>query len=460
MVDNNVDEEIIIEEDNREEEVAVVYENLSLAGTTDYLDLANKPRINDVELIRNQTSNSLGLQDTLVSGENIKTINDQSILGSGNIEIQGGGSSDYNDLDNKPSINGVELENNKSLDDLDIQSKLISGVTIKTINYNSLLGSGNIDIQGGGLSDKHNVIFKVSPGLVPILICNLAPDELVSLTPENAKVSIVYGDSTYICTYWNWVYNSYTSGISITLKFESTNNNTTTYYTCTKAADIASCDITSYTISNYDDTEITNDIETIESKIPDQATSSNQLADKAFVNSTVQTGTANFRGNWQNWASVPIDATEYPQDYTGSTTPTTNDYMVVQDVTGYVDPQTTLVGTWRFKYSGVWSTDGRNGWHPEYQVNETPMTAAQLAALNSGATSSLIEQISRNEDSIYDLQSEKQDALVSGTNIKTINNQSILSSGNITIPTVWDGTLAQYNAITTKDASTIYLIHD
>ena len=31
-------------------------------------------------------------QDTLVSGTNIKTINNASILGSGNIDIQGGGS--------------------------------------------------------------------------------------------------------------------------------------------------------------------------------------------------------------------------------------------------------------------------------------------------------------------------------------------------------------------------------
>ena len=34
-----------------------------------------------------------GLQETLVSGTNIKTINNQSLLGSGNIDIQGGGSS-------------------------------------------------------------------------------------------------------------------------------------------------------------------------------------------------------------------------------------------------------------------------------------------------------------------------------------------------------------------------------
>lgn len=32
-------------------------------------------------------------QDTLVSGENLKTVNGQSLLGKGNIEIQGGGGS-------------------------------------------------------------------------------------------------------------------------------------------------------------------------------------------------------------------------------------------------------------------------------------------------------------------------------------------------------------------------------
>ena len=66
-----------------------------------------------------------GKQDTLVSGTNIKTINNQSILGEGNIVIEGGsGTTDYGDLENKPKINNVELNGNKSLEDLGI-----SGVT-------------------------------------------------------------------------------------------------------------------------------------------------------------------------------------------------------------------------------------------------------------------------------------------------------------------------------------------
>lgn len=61
-------------------------------------------------------------QNTLVSGQNIKTINNESLLGEGNINIQsGGGTSDYADLSNKPKINNVELVGNKSLNDLGIQ---------------------------------------------------------------------------------------------------------------------------------------------------------------------------------------------------------------------------------------------------------------------------------------------------------------------------------------------------
>ena len=62
------------------------------------------------------------LQEELVSGTNIKTINGESILGEGNLEISGsGGTTDYTQLTNKPQINSVELSGNKSLSDLGIQ---------------------------------------------------------------------------------------------------------------------------------------------------------------------------------------------------------------------------------------------------------------------------------------------------------------------------------------------------
>ena len=64
------------------------------------------------------------------------------------------GVSDYSELTNKPSINGTELVGDKSLSSLGIQETLISGTNIKTINGKNILGEGNIQISGGsGLSD-------------------------------------------------------------------------------------------------------------------------------------------------------------------------------------------------------------------------------------------------------------------------------------------------------------------
>lgn len=59
-------------------------------------------------------------QDNLISGETIKTINNQSILGEGNISITVE-SIDYSNVNNKPQINNVTLSGNKSLNDLGIQ---------------------------------------------------------------------------------------------------------------------------------------------------------------------------------------------------------------------------------------------------------------------------------------------------------------------------------------------------
>lgn len=60
------------------------------------------------------------LQERLNSGTNIKTVNNNSLLGSGNVSVQ---------------------------------PTLVSGTNIKTINNESLLGSGNITVGGGGGSD-------------------------------------------------------------------------------------------------------------------------------------------------------------------------------------------------------------------------------------------------------------------------------------------------------------------
>lgn len=81
-------------------------------------------------------------QDLLVSGENIKTVNNQSLLGGGNIDIQGGGSGDYPSLTGKPKINGVELLGDKSSSDLGI---VIPTKTSDLVNDSGFITSGYHD---------------------------------------------------------------------------------------------------------------------------------------------------------------------------------------------------------------------------------------------------------------------------------------------------------------------------
>ena len=59
-------------------------------------------------------------QNNLVSGSNIKTINNQSILGEGDISITAE-EVNYNNILNKPQINNVTLSGNKTLANLGIQ---------------------------------------------------------------------------------------------------------------------------------------------------------------------------------------------------------------------------------------------------------------------------------------------------------------------------------------------------
>lgn len=87
-------------------------------------------------------SGNIVVQEKLTSGTNIKTINNQSLLGSGDISI-GSPSVAWGDITGTLS-NQTDLDN--ALDAK--QDSLVSGTNIKTINSTSLLGSGNIIITG------------------------------------------------------------------------------------------------------------------------------------------------------------------------------------------------------------------------------------------------------------------------------------------------------------------------
>lgn len=113
-------------------------------------------------------------QDTLVSGQNIKTINGQSVLGEGNIAIQGGTSNwdditgkpefaevatsgSYNDLSDKPEIPSDYIEN---ITDSDTEFSIDTAFNYKSGKKYSLSFSktGGFGVSIGGVGDTQRKI--------------------------------------------------------------------------------------------------------------------------------------------------------------------------------------------------------------------------------------------------------------------------------------------------------------
>ena len=88
-------------------------------GTTNYNNLINKPSINGVDLIGNKTSSQLGIRDVpaIIEADDGKVLTAASD-GSYSWQVIPEGTTDYTDLSNKPQINDVTLIGNVSLSDL------------------------------------------------------------------------------------------------------------------------------------------------------------------------------------------------------------------------------------------------------------------------------------------------------------------------------------------------------
>ena len=79
---------------------------LFFKGESVYYSFPVSDHTHTIGQVEGLTSSLSGKQDTLVSGTNIKTINNQSLLGSGNITIQGGGGGGSVNMVGAFTING------------------------------------------------------------------------------------------------------------------------------------------------------------------------------------------------------------------------------------------------------------------------------------------------------------------------------------------------------------------
>ena len=136
--------------------------------------------------------------------------------------------------------------------------------------------------------------------------------------------------------------------------------------------------------------------------IPSQASSSNQLADKAFVNSSIATATATFRGTYNLVTDLGLTTSAtHAQIATALgnevSTADSNDYTFVQ-VPADASTPTVIARVERYKFDG---TD----WAYEYELNNSGFTAAQWAAINSGITA---ETWADTPEAVVDSESQQE----------------------------------------------------
>lgn len=206
-------------------------------------------------------------------------------------------------------------------------------------------------------------------------------------------------------------------------------------------------------------------VTTIEGLIPSQASADNQLGDKAFINSSIATATADFKGTYDvvDDLELTISATHAQieaalKTKVASKNPNNNDYVFVS----FPDPTETgqITKFERYKY-----TDSDSAWHYEFVLNNSSFTAAQWAAINSGITAALVAQITANKNAIEaeverataaeeDLD-ERLQAIEEGSILRVVKGSIPAGSTSVTLNLT--GTNADVLSIVTKaaDGSTV-----
>lgn len=141
-----------------------------------YNYLTNKPSINNVLLQGNKTLSDLGIQGKLTAGSGISIVgNTISATGGGT-----GGTSDYEDLNNKPSINDVVLLGNSDSKTLGLQN------TLWTDETSNIVSDKIVDIASYQIGD-------VTPTIIP------------ELAQENGGYAIIdVFNGSYIDIYGNY----------------------------------------------------------------------------------------------------------------------------------------------------------------------------------------------------------------------------------------------------------------
>ena len=498
--------------------------------------LATKEELADYQPIGDYatTTQLNSKQDTLVSGQNIKTINGQSVIGEGNIYIKEGGTVDSelstdseNAVQNKVITNALnekasktELSNvstskankadvytkqeidtkftnaqsqinqlstdtsaiNTEIQTLktDKQDTLVSGTNIKTINGQSLLGEGNIEIQqselpiasadtlggvkvGTGLSinSESGVLSADSPEWNNI---SGKPEDIVNITERLAsKLDTATYNSEKSSFATKDELNSKADASAIADMATQTWVQGQGYLTEVPSDYVTNSELTEGLAGKQDkgDYALKSDLNTLATK-EELATKADASAlsskqDTLVSGTNIKTingdsilGSGNLviQSGTSNWDDIQGK----PQFAEVATSGDYNDLInkpTIPDVSGLATKEEIADMETKSNAAATYATKDEipslEGYLTETKASETYATKQALENKLDTATYNSEKagfETKENAAATYQVKGDyatkqeiagKQDTLVSGTNIKTINGNSVLGAGDITI---------------------------
>ena len=163
-------------------------------GTTNYNNLINKPSINGVDLIGNKTSSDLGIREVPAVIETdegkVLTADDD---GTYSWQELPEGTTDYTQLNNKPQINSVTLTGNVSLEDLGAAAAADIPTTPTDIGAEPAITSENM--LDADLVDDSNSTNKFATAAQ---LAQIATNETNILSEQAKTTGMTAGGANYI----------------------------------------------------------------------------------------------------------------------------------------------------------------------------------------------------------------------------------------------------------------------
>lgn len=374
-------------------------------------------------------------QDKLVSGTNIKTINNQSLLGSGNISIESGTSitvdsalsaTSENPVQNKVITNTLQTKANASdiptkVSQLENDSKFATQTAVAT-GLATKADKDSLTSLEGTVSTLETTVGNQDKSIIAnAQAIQGKQDKLVSGTNiKTINNQSILGSGNI----------SIEGGGTVTVDSELSNTSENPVQNKVITARVTSIESSLGSKANASDiptkvSQLENDSQyqtkaNLDTALADYAKTSdvnskNALQDTAIQDNADAIATINQTlANKADTSAIPTKTSQLTND---------SDFVTATDVSTTYATKTELAS--KANASDIPTKTS------QLENDSTYQTKANLdTALESYAKTSDVNSKNASQDEAIQ---SKQDKLISGTNIKTINNQSLLGEGNISI---------------------------